>query len=314
MNQHHHGIHGAAHDLDHAEHNKFEHLAHYAHRAHLAAEHVEWAAEKLEHATEYVRHCEAAAKMLKAHAQMAFDLRRMHKSIATLEHMAQRTRHDGELLQRLEKAKAAVRAAESEFKAEGPAANAAARVLEELARLKKGAAGQGVAKLGELAGALEGVLGASRIGRTLLTIGRITASKTFVNGLVVVGTLCDAAWSYSDSTATTRGGKLVNGLLGGASGALIQKNRWVAAADLVTPKGYKLSEIYHAGAGAITAIGDSAVTKDSKAMDEFHRRSMQGYYGKVIQVASEAGEFWADKSIAGGLKEFVVAVHWWVTG
>jgi hypothetical protein len=34
------------------------------------------------------------------------------------------------------------------------------------------------------------------------------------------------------------------------------------------------------------------VTNDSKAMDDFHKRSMAGSYAKVLQAASKAGEFW----------------------
>jgi len=40
---------------------------------------------------------------------------------------------------------------------------------------------------------------------------------------------------------------------------------------------------------------------------------MRGHYGKVMQAASEAGEFWAEKGIVGGLKEFAEGVRWWVS-
>jgi hypothetical protein len=55
------------------------------------------------------------------------------------------------------------------------------------------------------------------------------------------------------------------------------------------------------------------LTGDTKAMDDFHKRSMEGSYGKVIQAASEAGEYWAKKGLRGGLKEFADAVRWWVS-
>jgi hypothetical protein len=32
-----------------------------------------------------------------------------------------------------------------------------------------------------------------------------------------------------------------------------------------------------------------------------------------MQLASEAGEYWAEKGILGGLAEFVRAIHWWET-
>ena len=77
-----------------------------------------------------------------------------------------------------------------------------------------------------------------------------------------------------------------------------------------------LTKVY----GAVTAIGEAVFTGDIRAMDEFHKRAMQGGYGKVMKVASEAGEYWANKGIVGGLKEFggglkefVVSLNWWVS-
>jgi hypothetical protein len=90
-------------------------------------------------------------------------------------------------------------------------------------------------------------------------------------------------------------------------------NPYVAAADLVAPKGYKLSEVYRGTAGALSSIGEGLVTDDTRAMDEFHKRSMNGSYGKLMAAASEAGEFWADKGLRGGLREFANAVSWWVS-
>jgi len=40
---------------------------------------------------------------------------------------------------------------------------------------------------------------------------------------------------------------------------------------------------------------------------------MQGAYGKVMVAASEAGEYWANKGVRGGLREFQNALSWWVS-
>ena len=51
----------------------------------------------------------------------------------------------------------------------------------------------------------------------------------------------------------------------------------------------------------------------SKPLDTVHKRSMEGAYGKVLQVAGEAGEDWAKNGIKGELCEFAKAVRWWVS-
>jgi hypothetical protein len=238
----------------------------------------------------------------------------MARGIAKLENIAKEGgMRRVKAAQQLDKARAALRAAESEFMAEKHAVNVANQLLREFKFIQGGAKGTALVKLGEAAGKFEAALNASRVGSKLLTVGRITASKNFVRGLVVVGAACEGAASYADSTAHTTGGKVANAALGAGSGALTMMNPYVAVADFAAPTGYKLSEIYHGGAGAVTAIGEGMLMNDTRAMDDFHKRSMEGHYGKVIQAASEAGEFWANKGIGGGLKEFVDAVHWWVS-
>jgi hypothetical protein len=43
-------------------------------------------------------------------------------------------------------------------------------------------------------------------------------------------------------------------------------------------------------------------------MAKFHERSKRGDYGKVMQASSEAGDYWANKGLKGGLSEFFEAV------
>jgi hypothetical protein len=153
----------------------------------------------------------------------------------------------------------------------------------------------------------------SRVGRTLLTTGRIVASKAVVNGLLCVGAALEGYVAYEESTAQTKAGKVANAVLGAAGGALTMARGPIALADAVAPKGYKLSEVYRGTAGALTSIGEGLLTGDTRAMDEFHRRAMRGAYGKLMVAASEAGEYWERQGVGGGLREFEDALLWWVS-
>jgi hypothetical protein len=64
------------------------HYAHYAHQLHLVAEGVEFAGHKLHHWSGYAKEIRAAQKLARAHAQMAFGLRRMARGVATIERVA----------------------------------------------------------------------------------------------------------------------------------------------------------------------------------------------------------------------------------
>ncbi len=285
------------------------HLVHYAHQAHLAAE----ASEFIAHAAHVQSHVGAARKLLKAHSQMAYDLARMHRRIFALQNAATKGGDAGlQAAAVLGRASRAYDSAYLAFEKERPAVNAARVFLEESKVARAGLRGAAAVKLGQTAVKFETALRESTIGAKLLTVGKITASKTFVRSLVVVGAAMEGIASYADSTADTTTGKVANAALGAGAGALVMANPLVAGADAIAPEGYKLSEVYHGGAAAVTAIGEGVLKNDSRAMDNFHKRSMEGGYGKVMQAASEAGEFWANKGVAGGLKEFAEAVKWWV--
>jgi hypothetical protein len=111
----------------------------------------------------------------------------------------------------------------------------------------------------------------------------------------VVGAALEGIAACEESTAQTQAGKVANAALGAGGGALTMANPIVAVAELVAPRGYKLSEVYRGTAGALSSIGEGLATGDTRAMDEFHQRAMKGSYGKVMGAASEAGEFWAER-------------------
>jgi hypothetical protein len=295
-----HGGHGLA---------EAEHLGHHAHRLHLLAHGMEAGA----HAKEFVKHAEAARKLLKTVGQMGYDIRRMKRGVAALENAAkQGGRVGAKAMARLSKAKQALALAEEEYWFERGLVGEATTVIHEYKVAQSAVRGAALVKLGQAAARLETALGASRVGRVLLTTGKVTSSKPFVNGLVVIGAGLEAVASYADSTAETTTGKAVNAVLGGVSVGILMKQPVAALGDVFLPTGYKLSEVYHGGAGAVTAIGEGVLKWDTKAMDAFHKRSMEGHYGKVMQAASEAGEYWSEKGISGGFREFAEAVRWWV--
>jgi hypothetical protein len=157
-------------------------------------------------------------------------------------------------------------------------------------------------------------LSQSPVGRSLLVANRIILSKPVLNGLLVVGAALDAVAAYQSSPARTQVGKLTNAALAGGLGFFVAKNPGVAAVDmLLLPEGYKISELYKGTAAALPAIGEGLLAGDTRAMDEFHARAMKGSYAKVMKAASEAGEYWDQKGLRSGLREFEDALRWWVS-
>lgn len=238
----------------------------------------------------------------------------MKRTVNTLERMATQGGQVGEKARAsLDDAKAAYESAKSLY-ADEKLARAAANEFVALSKsVESTSKGVAMIKLGRAATGLETALSGSKLGRGLMATGRITASQGFARGLVVAGAVLEGVVSYTDSPAQTVAGKVSNAALGAGGGALVMVNPVVAVGDLVAPKGYTLSEIYRGGATAISSIAEGFATGNTSAMDKFHRRSLNGDYGAVMQAASEAGEYWTEKGITGGLKEFAQSVQWWLS-
>jgi hypothetical protein len=290
------------------------HLAHYAHMAHLAAEGLEYAAHTLRQGVQSVRGVQAAKKLLQAHGQMAYDLRRMRNALAALEHVATEGGARGTKARAaLPRVRHAFAVAHAEFLKERIAVARASSIAQAARAAQGGSKAIIATKLSHAAADFESALGSSRMGRTLIKTGRIVTSETFVNGLVLLGAACEGVASYADLTTSPVAGKVAQAALGAASAALLMQHPAAVLVDLALPRGYKLSEVYHAGAGAVTVIGTGFLTHDTKPMDEFHQKSIQGSYGKVLQAVSKAGEYWSISGIRGGLGAFAAAVRWWVS-
>jgi hypothetical protein len=148
------------------------------------------------------------------------------------------------------------------------------------------------------------VLVGARGTTVLLSIARKLSNPWISRSLIGIGALLEGVNAYQTSKNQTQAGKVADAALSAGGGALVVANPVVAIADVFAPKGYKPSEVYRGGAGAVTAIGEGVVTGDTRAMEGFHEASKRGEYGKVMQASSEAGDYWAEKGVVGGLKEF----------
>ena len=215
----------------------------------------------------------------------------------------------------LTKARSALTAAQKAFAIERPAVAEAEKLLRTAAACRGTTEGVLVQKIGQLTVKFTAALSQSRVGRSLLVTNRVLLSKPVVNGLLVVGAALDAIAAYQQSPAQTQAGRLTNAALAAGFGVMIGtgKRGRVAIVDAVLPTGYKLSEIYKGTAAALPAIGEGVLAGDTRAMDEFHARAMKGSYNKVMKAASEAGEYWDQKGLRSGLREFEDSLRWWVS-
>jgi hypothetical protein len=143
----------------------------------------------------------------------------------------------------------------------------------------------------------------------------VRALKVASGPLDALGSGATAVDQYQKSTATTTTGKVVDaGLAGAADLAFGKANPIVAGVDAVVgavlPDGANISigNTMQTSVRAIVTVGDGLVTGNERGMATFHDRSKEGQYGPVFRASSEAGDFWADKGVVGGLKEFGGAV------
>lgn len=288
------------------------HAVHLAHEAHLAAEGVEGASHGLHKAGEFATQVNQAKTMASQHGRTANDLRKMARGITKLEN-AVNNGAGPKAAQKLQQAQKSYKTAKAAWEAEKPAVRAANQFLGEYAKIKDTAKTGAKVRVGQAALRMEKALAATRSGRAVLTGGRVLAHPATVKGLMVVGAGIEAYAGFIDSNNKTTAGKVANGALAGGGGALVMANPLVAVGDLVAPKGYKLSEVYRGGAGAISAIGEGVITGDTRAMDDFHNRSKNGDYGKVMKASSEAGDYWAKHGVGGGLKLGWDNLKWWLS-
>ena len=126
----------------------------------------------------------------------------------------------------------------------------------------------------------------------------------------VVGTAGTTVEQAMETSAQTWLGKITStGAAGGFSWAA-RNNGIIGAADAVggvlgtdTPSG-----IWNASVESIVVTGEGLVTGDTRGMATLHQKQLNGDWGPLFREAAEAGDFWAEHGIGGGLGMFWDAV------
>lgn len=258
-----------------------------------------------------------ALALLREHQDMSFKLRKMKAALEKLERIAktQGGQAGANAAKSLVEARAAYEAARAAYEEQKAAVRAANQFLRQYESIKKGAGaakGYAMTKLAGHAANFAKVLESTAVGRALMRTGKFIANPAFQKAVIGFGAAVAGIVSYLDSPAATTEGKVANGVLGAAAGTLPLLNPVTIAADLFAPKGYKPSEHFKGTAASLTVIGEALITGDAAGLDNFHQRSMRGEYGKLMQASSEAGEYWNEKGVAGGLQEFASEFWSWI--
>lgn len=139
--------------------------------------------------------------------------------------------------------------------------------------------------------------------RTANTAGRL---NTAGNVLGIAGGALTAVDQGLNSSAQSNEARVVSGTLAGtASYALGATNPYLAAGDALaglagapdTP-----GNVLNKSIDSIVTVGEAAVTQDISGLENLNERNLRGDNGPVFQAAAEAGEYWAEHGVVGGLK------------
>jgi hypothetical protein len=125
-------------------------------------------------------------------------------------------------------------------------------------------------------------------------------------GLRFLGAGMTTYGQFATTSAESLAGQLTSaGLAGGASLAVAPNPYWFVA-DVA---GYALgvdrpSQIIQSSIDNIVTTGEGLLTGSTGGMERIHQRNLSGANGWVFQQAAEAGNFWAEHGVAGGLSMF----------
>lgn len=219
--------------------------------------------------------------------------------------------------------KATLRAAQASMKAEAAAATGLLSRIRQLLGIEGIAKEKASSKLWQAIGKVVkvvapdinkvvGVLEGSAVGAKLVAVLAKLKSPWVGRTLIGVAALFEGISSYLTSQNRTQTGKIADAALTAGAGALVAANPVTALADFALPKDYKLSALYRGGSGAVTSLAEGFITGETASMEGFHESSKRGDYGKLMQVSSEAGDFWAEHGVIGGLKEFGLGLRDWL--
>jgi len=113
-----------------------------------------------------------------------------------------------------------------------------------------------------------------------------------------------------ESSAETWLGKLTSAGAATAFSWGTRSNPYIAGADLIgTFTGIDSpSTIMNSSFESIVVTTEGLITGESGGMANLHQKQLNGDWGSVFREAAEAGDFWADNGIGGGLGMFWDAV------
>jgi hypothetical protein len=291
--------HPAGHDA-HDQKSSALHSVHLADRFHQTVDDLEHVAEYSHRALNLTN----AQQIMVAHSRMAVDLKIMRRAIKALENAVIKSGKTS-AEPKLQQLEAAYAKAEEVFKTEQGVVARASKLLETEHNFRTGFLAGTTAKVGDAMLRFEHALQGSSIARGLSRTNRIILNPKFSGGLQIAGAAIEAVEGWQDSNAETSSGKAINATLS-AEGSLLV----LPFSDFVLPKGYRQSELYQGTAAALTGISEALVTGNGIAMAKFHERSKRGDYGVIMKESSEAGDYWAEKGLLGGLSEFFEALKY----
>lgn len=145
--------------------------------------------------------------------------------------------------------------------------------------------------------------------RTASSASRIRAAGTALN---VAGGVLTGVDQYNNSNAQTTTGRATSATGAGSLAVAVgARHPYLAAADAAanllgapeTP-----SNVLNRSVDTIATVGEGLITGDTRGMENLHQRNLRGDHGPVFQAAAEAGDFWAEHGVAGGLSMFGDAV------
>lgn len=294
----------AAHSVEHAQHK--------LHEAHLGAE----AAEKAVHVVHHEHKIEEARELIRAHSRMEGQLRQMRKALRKLTNRLTKSGGGKKVARALAQTEAAYMKAAETFKADRGAVRAANEVVRASKVVAPGLAAKAQARLSRWVVVLDRTLASTQVGRLLRRVVAAAGSSYFEKGVRGLSAIAATVHGYLDSPARTQGGKAANATLEGMGDLAITASVPLSIADAFVPKAFKPSGVTRGAGAAIGSLGEGVATGQTRGMEEFHRRSLHGDYGMVMEGYSQIGELLADppslEEAWGGVTEAASELSDWV--
>jgi hypothetical protein len=295
------------------------HIGHLAHEAHLLVEELEI----LMHAAAHATKIRAARDLVASHQATLEQMQGVITNIGRL----RRVMKKGLDPKASAKARAAAKEALAQIKkleelwatgdsirAQEKAAYEECKKLVKAVQKERGVKAMAQAKLGEVAMVLERSLESTTVGKAFWKQTMTIAKNPWTaRCLVGLGAVSETISAMTETPTHTFVGQGAAGIAGGGSGALLMaQHPAVIAADLLAPQDWKISQTMRGGTLAMASIAEGAVTHDWDGGEQFQKQSVEGRYGRIMQAASQAGQFWADKGFNGGMQDFADAARWWM--